>query len=49
MIDWDLFRKDCEAGVWGEHAQGFDWSKFDPADPYTFVDDMMANGELFCK
>lgn len=49
MIDWDLFRAECEAGMWGEHAQGFDWSKFDPAAPYTFVDDMTVNGLLLCK
>lgn len=49
MIDWDLFRSECQAGMWGAHAQGFDWSKFDPADSYTFVDDMTVNGLLLCK
>lgn len=49
MIDWDLFRSECQAGMWGEHAAGFDWSKFDPADPYSFVDDMTVNGLLLCK
>lgn len=27
----------------------FDWSSFDPKDPYTFVDDMTVNGLLLCK
>jgi hypothetical protein len=49
MIDWDRFRAECEAGMWGKHAQGFDWSSFDPSDPYTFVDDMTVNGLLLCK
>lgn len=49
MIDWDLFRAECEAGFWGEAAQRFDWSTFDPANPYTFVDDMTVNGLLLCK
>ncbi len=49
MIDWDRFPADCRAGIWGEYARGFDWSAFDPADPYTFVDDMTVNGELLCK
>lgn len=49
MIDWDLFRSECQAGMWGAHAQAFDWSKFNPADPYTFVDDMTVNGLLLCK
>lgn len=49
MIDWDLFRSECQAGMWGTHAEAFDWSKFDPADPYSFVDDMNVNGLLLCK
>lgn len=49
MIDWDRFRLDCVAGMWGEHAQAFDWSKFDDSDPYSFVDDMTVNGLLLCK
>lgn len=49
MIDWDRFADDCRAGVWGEAARCFDWDHFDPADPYTFVDDMTVNGELLCK
>lgn len=49
MIDWDLFRSECQAGFWGAHAMSFDWSKFDPADPYSFVDDMTVNGLLLCK
>lgn len=49
MVDWPLFRSECEAGMWGAHAAAFDWSGFDPADPYTFVDDMTVNGLLLCK
>lgn len=49
MIDWDRFRLDCVAGMWGEYAQSFDWSKFHDTDPYTFVDDMTVNGLLICK
>lgn len=49
MVDWALFMSECEAGMWGPHAQAFDWSKFDPADPYSFVDDMTVNGLLLCK
>lgn len=49
MIDWGRFAADCRAGHWGPHAQAFDWSKFDSADPYTFVDDMTVNGLLICK
>jgi len=40
MIDWELVKSDCP---------DFDWSKFDPADPYTFVDNMLFNGLLLCK
>jgi len=47
--DWVKFQEDCKAGLWGERAKGFDWSTFDPKDPYTFVDDMMVNGLLLCK
>lgn len=49
MIDWARFEADCRAGLWGPIAKSFDWDKFDPADPYTFVDDMTVNGELLCK
>lgn len=49
MIDWDRFEADCHAGLWGETAKNFDWANFDPANPYTFVDDMTVNGELLCK
>ena len=49
MIDWQRFQRDCEAGLWGPHAQAFDWATFDPANPYTFVDNMTVNGELLCK
>lgn len=48
MIDWQRFRKDCEAGMWGPHAQAFDWSSFSESDPYTFVDDQTVNGLLLC-
>jgi hypothetical protein len=27
----------------------WDWSKFDPSNPYSFVDDMEAQGVLLCK
>lgn len=49
LIDWDRFRKDCVRGIWGPHAQAFDWASFDPANPYTFVDDMTVNGMLLAK
>ncbi|MDA8092363.1 MAG: hypothetical protein M0T84_00360 [Betaproteobacteria bacterium] len=49
MIDWSRVERDCRRGMWGEAARNFDWSKFDPADPYSFVDDMTVNGELLCK
>jgi hypothetical protein len=49
MIGWKLFRLQCESGMWGEHAKAFDWSTFDPDDPYTFVDNMEVNGLLLCK
>ncbi|WP_250538172.1 hypothetical protein [Caballeronia sp. INML3B] len=48
MIDWDRFRKDCEAGLWGKFAQAFDWSTFSTDDPYSFVDDQTVNGLLLC-
>jgi hypothetical protein len=48
MIDWDRFRQDCEAGMWGSHAKAFDWSTFSESDPYSFVDDQMVNGLLLC-
>jgi hypothetical protein len=40
MIDWELVKP---------FFPHFDWSSFDPADPYTFVDDMTVNGLLLCK
>ena len=49
MIDWDLFRADCESGAWGIFASNFYWSKFDANNPYSFVDDMTVNGLLLCK
>jgi len=49
MIDWTLFMKDAKAGKSGPHAQAFDWDKFDPNDPMTFVDDQTVNGILLCK
>lgn len=42
-LDWDRVRADFP-----HH----DWSKFDPANPYTFVDDMSpvtGQGLLLCK
>lgn len=48
-IDWELFKKDAQAGEWGPKIQAFDWDHFDPKDPYTFVDDMTVNGMLICK
>jgi hypothetical protein len=41
-IDWDLVKADFPH---------FDWDKFDPADPYSFVDDMSPSGQglLLCK
>ena len=48
LIDWSRFKADCLAGKWGPFARGFDWAGFDPADPYTFVDDQTVNGLLLC-
>ena len=54
-IDWALVRRDCEAGEFGltqgqrDAAKAFDWSTFDPADPYPFVDNMLVNGLLLAK
>jgi hypothetical protein len=48
LIDWPRFAAACKAGAWGPHAAAFDWSAFDPADPYTFVDDQTVNGLLLC-
>jgi len=39
-IDWELVKKDYPH---------FEWDKFDPADPYAFVDNMEAQGLLLCK
>jgi len=47
--DWPRFIRDCKAGAWGPHAQAFDWDHFDPANPYTFVDDQTVNGRLLCE
>jgi hypothetical protein len=49
MVDWHLFRNLAERGLFGEAVKGFDWSAFDPKNPYTFVDDMTVNGVLLCK
>ena len=52
MIDWKLFAADCQRGILGPFAKQFDWDSFlsaDPFDPYTFVDNMLANGLLVCK
>jgi hypothetical protein len=54
-IDWALVQADCAAGEFGltqtqrDAAKAFDWSKFDPADPYSFVDNMLVNGVLLAK
>ena len=54
-IDWSLVRRDCEAGEFGmtqgqrDAAKAFDWSGFDPANPYAFVDNQLVNGVLLCK
>lgn len=43
MIDWSegsLIRRDFP---------DFDWTNFDPTDPYSFVDNMLHNGLLLCK
>jgi hypothetical protein len=39
-IDWDIVKNDFP---------NFDWTSFDPSNPYTFVDDMLAQGKLLCK
>lgn len=39
-IDWDRVKVDFPY---------FDWDKFDPTDPMSFVDDMTAQGLLLCK
>ena len=49
LIDWPRFIADAKAGHWGPHVQAFAWDEFDPANPYTFVDDMTANGLLIDK
>lgn len=49
MIDWAVVAGLAKIGALGPFAAAFDWSKFDPADPYTFVDDMTVNGLLLCK
>lgn len=51
LVDWPRFAADCKAGMWGPHAQAFDWDSFlsaDPLDPYAFVDDQTVNGLLLC-
>ena len=47
-LDWEGLMRDCIAGEFGKEAQAFDWSAFDPADPYSFVDSA-ANLRLLCK
>lgn len=49
MIDWPRFAADARAGMWGPAAAAFDWNRFDPAHPESFVDDMTVNGLLLCK
>lgn len=43
MIDWS------EGAQIRKDFPDFDWSNFDPANPYTFVDDMRVNGLILCK
>lgn len=47
LIDWDRFKADALAGVWGEKIRAFDWDHF--TDWTQFVDDMTVNGMLLCK
>jgi hypothetical protein len=47
LIDWDRFKADAQAGVWGEKVRAFDWDNF--TDWTQFVDDMTVNGLLLCK
>lgn len=49
LVDWELLMRDCVAGLFGPHAQAFDWKNFDPEHWEDFVDDMLANGRLICK
>jgi hypothetical protein len=39
-IDWEIVKQDFPH---------YDWTHFDPANPYAFVDDMEAQGILLCK
>jgi hypothetical protein len=39
-IDWEIVKQDFPH---------YDWTHFDPANPYSFVDDMEAQGILLCK
>ena len=43
MIDWS------EGSLIRCDFPDFDWASFDPADPYSFVDNMLHNGLLLCK
>ena len=47
MIDWERFKLDPRAGVWGEAIRAFDWGTL--TDWTHFVDDMTINGMLLCK
>ncbi|MBB3258244.1 hypothetical protein F4827_003112 [Paraburkholderia bannensis] len=47
LIDWDRFKADALAGVWGERIRAFDWATFTSWE--QFVDDMTVNGMLLCK
>jgi hypothetical protein len=55
MMDWSFIKAEAlrgELGGTGKQraaAQAFDWIAFDPADPYSFVDNMLVNGLLLCK
>ena len=54
-VDWDRVRHDCEAGEFGitsgqrAAAKAYDWTTFDPKDPYPLVDNMLVNGLLLDK
>lgn len=48
IVDWVLFAKEAKEGIWGARIASFDWAKFDPLNPVTFVDDMRYNGMLLC-
>lgn len=54
-VDWAIVKDLCNKGEWGftqrqrDEAKNFDWSKFEEANPYSFVDNMLVNGLILCK